>query len=101
MRKWYQKSRKRDGWVERKRRFRKIFSAFSEKIREVAGRPAGAAGCRPKGTNKIVAPYRGTTSLRNKVPPGLLGEPFQGDLFRAGNPDTADGSRVIRSSLVF
>jgi len=36
MRKWDQKSRKRDGWVERKRRFRKIFSAFSEKIREVA-----------------------------------------------------------------
>ena len=36
MRKWYQKSRKRDGWVERKRRFRKMFTAFSEKIREVA-----------------------------------------------------------------
>ena len=37
MRKWYQeKSRKRDGWVERKRRFREMFTAFSEKIREVA-----------------------------------------------------------------
>jgi len=28
-------------------------------------------------------------------------EPIQGDLFRAGNPDTAGGSRVIRSFLVF
>ena len=36
MRKWYQRSRKRDGWVERKRRFRKLFAALPEKIREVA-----------------------------------------------------------------
>jgi hypothetical protein len=36
MRKWYQRSRKRDGWVERKRRFRKMFAAFPQKIREVA-----------------------------------------------------------------
>jgi hypothetical protein len=36
MRKWYQRSRKRDGWIERKRRFQKKITAFSEKIREVA-----------------------------------------------------------------
>jgi hypothetical protein len=35
MRKWYQSARKRDGWVERKRRLRKIF-AVADKRREVA-----------------------------------------------------------------
>ena len=36
MRKRYQRSRKPDGWVERKRRFRRMFAAFSEKIRGAA-----------------------------------------------------------------
>jgi len=35
MRKWYQSARKKDGWVERKRRLRKIF-AVADKRREVS-----------------------------------------------------------------
>ena len=35
MRKWYQRSRKRDGWIERKRRFQRMFAA-SDKRREGA-----------------------------------------------------------------
>ena len=35
MRKWYQRSRKRDGWIERKRRFRRMFTV-ADKRRELA-----------------------------------------------------------------
>ena len=39
MRKWSQSRRKHDGWVERKRRWRRMFSALAEKIGEVANVP--------------------------------------------------------------
>ena len=39
MRKWSQSSRKHNGWVERKRRWKEMFAASSEKTGEVANVP--------------------------------------------------------------